>query len=43
MKGTSKLVALAKNENILMVFPDGYKKNGTNAERWLLQQPMLKI
>jgi polyhydroxybutyrate depolymerase len=27
MKGTAKLIALAESENILMVFPDGYKKN----------------
>lgn len=27
MKGTAKLIALAEIENILMVFPDGYKKN----------------
>jgi polyhydroxybutyrate depolymerase len=27
MKGTSKLLAFAESENILMVFPDGYKKN----------------
>lgn len=27
MKGTAKLMALAGSENILMVFPDGYKKN----------------
>lgn len=43
MKGTAKLIALAESENILMVFPDGYKKTGTNVERWLLLQPMLKI
>jgi polyhydroxybutyrate depolymerase len=27
MKSTTKLMALAESENILLVFPDGYKKN----------------
>lgn len=27
MKGTTKLMALSESENLLLVFPDGYKKN----------------